>query len=724
MPPKYRKSEEKASAHDQNESSITVGSTAEVATAATSRRTTRNNSRDAAVGEASATETSGKKRGNKRKRADSDEEVKQEKEEVDPVAAEPDTKKRKVRRNGGRGDNITAVKGEGEDDWEAKEEEEEPKPRPKRRTRTAQRPTTYNPPPGSKYRLSWHEYFLDLPEYVSYDQWIGWQAVLNQIPSGNRDAIVGEHAATDDRLPPGKQLRNIPTLPEYIPRESPIIVPQAFLYANTGTNWSDIISRMGHTWSTVREMYRINNKYSTAAGRWRNLIGVPSREPKLRLGQTGTTASGSVNFSGVLWNAYTMLPPHVDGAGQMNPPPPPATPVAQPTMDARASSRRLEVGAGLSNPGAAHLAGPSGRRRRQNMAERASEEVASAIPYDAPGSPAIAAATRARRGLRGTGGQGRTSSAASRDAGLTEAEDAEAAALNSRLALLSEQEIVTRVAADAAGREREATLAQIIERGFQVDPNIEQYNSVLEVAQTAPATLDPAALAYGHRLGSPSDSYLLPDVGQISTDPQPVDEFPFLDSLPEIPASWPSALWDPSRMSQEMQERIDSLVRRPPVPGTLELEPDNPLSYSEEGWKDMLEFVRMEGGYSDMLYRQDDDVEDELRYNRAIRRTPAQIAVQAQLQRQAMNFLRRSLGERRSGEGVATAGVGRKVDFNEFDRLLDEYGRKRVRQKAATQGDLISEESSGYEDEEDDDDEDESEDESEDDDDEEDDDSD
>ena len=170
MPPTPRESDKEASAHDDQEELIVVGSTVRVSTPDTNRQTTHDDSRDAVVGEASATETSAEKRGTKRKRAERDEEVKSEEENDDVVIVEPVTAKRKVRSEE-RGDNTIVIK----------EEKVGEEPKSKRRARPAPRSGIYNAPPGSKYRLSWHEYFLDLPEYVSYDQWVGWQQCLESL---------------------------------------------------------------------------------------------------------------------------------------------------------------------------------------------------------------------------------------------------------------------------------------------------------------------------------------------------------------------------------------------------------------------------------------------------------------------------------------------------------------------------------------------------------------
>ncbi|KAI9770353.1 MAG: hypothetical protein M1839_003230 [Geoglossum umbratile] len=694
MAPKKRKNGSRTPIHGQGESAA--------AAASAGQQTARHSGDDTARGE-----------GEWKRRRKGEEGDREGKEKKKMTA-------RRVRKRGG--DAIAVEREEREeerdeessDDGEEGQEEEDDDDddddddefKPKRRAFSALRPGAlrvappYETPPGSRCRLRWHEYFLDLPGDVEYEQWEGWQRVLDQIPSGSLDLIRGGHTTTDSRIPSETRLRIVPTLPDYIPRNAPVIVTQAFLYSNTGINWADIIARMGYTWSEPKEMYKINNKYSTAAGRWRNVIGVPAREPKLRRGQAGTTAFGSVNFAGINWDAYKELPPHVD---PLPPPPPLPTIPARTRTRARGRSQQphqrrdlaAATGDGLPNQGDAPA--PAGRHRRLTFAERRAQAVASAAPQGAPGpSTGTATARRSQRiARRRTSGQSQSGLAAPQDVEMAEAEDDIASALNTRLALLSQQEIAARVAVDAAVRERQATLAQMIEGGYPIDPALREYDRVLDLARAdAIASAQPAITTTQPTATTPPTLTARPSTPQtVFTIPPPGD------SPPELPLCQPSALWNPTSMSQEVQELVDSLVHHPPVSGHTELESDNPLTYSEDEWERYMEYVRRESEDDEEM---EGEQEDWMRFDLGAQRARMTTAEQVRLQLQAADYIQRSTssGESSSQGPAAATDANRRaqadLDPHEFDWLLNEDGETEAQRNAAARGNWNSEEDSGH----------------------------
>ncbi|KAH0537921.1 hypothetical protein FGG08_005403 [Glutinoglossum americanum] len=537
----------------------------------------------------------------------------------------------------------------------------------RRATGTRVRPTTsvaassYRTPAGSQYTLRWEEYFLDLPEGVTYNQWRGWQDVLDGIPSFQRHRIEGDHIAEDLRLPANTRLRNIPSLPEWLPEHLPAIVLQALLYSNKMVTWGDIVKRMGHTWeeSDPKQMYKINNKYSTAAGRWRNLIGIPSREPKLRQGRTATTAAGSINFTGVDWDDYVLLPPHtgVNLGGDRN-------------------RTHLQAPADTPAPppaGTATVETTGRRRRPRDTAPTGPDDAVSARPYYGRGSNSAAtAAAPASEPVQGRRGSSSampyyTPAGAPPDP-VCEQGESSSAALLSRYVVLTEQELVTRAMADTATREREATLAQLHDMGIPVDPELLVYDrtdpqpdidtdpvlSQSLLRAIAAANADTSSGGFPSSM-PPYDSFpfmpttplmqplYMQPVSPLQQLAQPVPAIPAAPAAPaalaqeptfDIPAwpspplpplVFPSALYDMGRLSREIREQTDSLVHRPSE-AQPQVDLSNPLHYDSDEWESFLDHQRM--GYEDDPGEQEGEAEDAQRLNRAVWNASAQVAAQ------------------------------------------------------------------------------------------------
>ncbi|KAI9844356.1 MAG: hypothetical protein M1837_005660 [Sclerophora amabilis] len=137
-----------------------------------------------------------------------------------------------------------------------------------------------------RYRSRSERWWLEeeVPSSMTPERFAEWQRILNSIPFlwYNRPPRDGSRRyLSQAERNQGVELRNLPTLPDFIPPRVPAIVLSAFKWSDGRVAWDDIIRRMGHQ-ETGNALFKMTNKHNMRCGRLRAALGVraPNAKPK------------------------------------------------------------------------------------------------------------------------------------------------------------------------------------------------------------------------------------------------------------------------------------------------------------------------------------------------------------------------------------------------------------------------------------------------------------
>ncbi|KAI9762616.1 MAG: hypothetical protein M4579_000234 [Chaenotheca gracillima] len=155
-----------------------------------------------------------------------------------------------------------------------------------------------------RYRNREHRWWLEeeVPASIPQETFEAWQRILDSIPflwyspphGEDNGAIYFSEAEQTE----GFELRNLPTLPDYIPPGVPAIVLSAYKWSDSRITWDDITRRMAFE-DSGNELFKLNNRYNMRCSRLRVPLGVqaPNAKPKGGLrtmaANLGSSASAS-----------------------------------------------------------------------------------------------------------------------------------------------------------------------------------------------------------------------------------------------------------------------------------------------------------------------------------------------------------------------------------------------------------------------------------------------
>ena len=202
--------------------------------------------------------------------------------------------------------------------------------------------------------LQWAELWDEVPVEVSEQAFQAWRRLLQSIPIHDppistrpRNKHVSQHPRTA-----GIELRNLQTLPDWIPQQCPEIVIQAYKYSDGGVQWPDIAQRQGLREQSGQAARRAAcNRIQMRCWRWRIDRGIEPRHARTGSIAQRAPAGSRRNKNVVDWEdighvAQTASASQVDRSAEPASAPVPVKQHDEPQIDEQSSF--VEMGRGAT----------------------------------------------------------------------------------------------------------------------------------------------------------------------------------------------------------------------------------------------------------------------------------------------------------------------------------------------------------------------------------------